>query len=335
MGRFVIGFSWLCLSACGPVFDQRPFPFLDLTPPVLLELRTLDKRSIEIVFSEPVFFHPESLIVQPPLTTPAVRSSGPQIVIGTDHQVSGREYTLEGTVEDEKRNSLSFIALFYGHNAEVPEVLINEFTTRGSSTHPDIVELKVLSGGDMGGLILLQGTPNNWTDRLVFPSFSVDSDDFIVVHFKPQGILEEINETTEKDLSGGLDASDEAFDYWVEGGTGLSGNNGVITLLERPGGCLLDGVLYSNRTSQSDEKYLGFGTRTAMERALELAAMNGWTCGEDRVRPEDAVNPEGSTATRSLCRKRGNDSNSRNDWYIVPTRHASFGKENSEEVYNP
>ena len=295
----------------------------------------MDKRSVEIVFDETANFHPESLIFQPPLTPVAVCSSGPRTIIETDNQVSGQAYTLEGTVEDEKRNSISFIARFYGHNAEIPEVLINEFTTRGSSTHPDMVELKVLSSGDMGGLILLQGTPDNWTDRLVFPSFSVATGDFIVVHFKPQGIPEEINELVEKDISGGLDASDEAFDHWIEGGTGLSGNNGVISLLERPGGCLLDGVLYSNRTSQSDVKYLGFGTRSAMERALELAALNGWTCGEDQVRPEDAVNPEGSTATRSLCRKIGYDSNSRNDWYIVPTRHASFGEENSEEVYNP
>ena len=144
-----------------------------------------------------------------------------------------------------------------------------------------------------------------------------------------------VNETAEKDLSGGLDASYTAFDFWVNGGTGLSGNNGVITLLDRPGGSILDGVLYSNRTSQSDEKYLGFGTLTAMERALELEEMKGWICEENRVRPEDAVNPDGSTATRSLCRKRELDTNSRNDWYIVPTRHASFGKENSEEEYVP
>ena len=99
---------------------------------------------------------------------------------------------------------------------------------------------------------------------------------------------------------------------------------------------MLDGVLYSNRTSQSDEAYRGFGSAETLTRAEELVSAGGWTHAGARVSPEDAVNPDGSTGTRSICRQpRAADTNSSEDWHIVPTRKASFGAENSDEVYTP
>jgi len=156
------------------------------------------------------------------------------------------------------------------------------------------------------------------------------------VHFRPQGITDEVDELSDPAASGGLDACATAWDFWVHGGDGLPGNNGVVSLYARPGGPVLDGVLYSNRTAAADTLYLGFGSREAMERALELAADGGWVTEGETVRPEDAVNPEGSTATRSLCRDRaGADTDSAPDWHIVPTSGFSFGAENSDEVYQP
>jgi len=69
--------------------------------------------------------------------------------------------------------------------------------------------------------------------------------------------------------------------------------------------------------------------------ALELAGDGGWVVENRKVRPEDGVNPEGSTGTRSICRAAGEDTDTRRDWHIVPTRQASFGRENSQEVYIP
>jgi hypothetical protein len=187
----------------------------------------------------------------------------------------------------------------------------------------------------MGGLVLYQGTESNWRDRLIFPAFPVAAGEFILIHFKPQNIPEEKDETELKDISGGRDASNNAYDFWIRDGTGISGNNGTLALYERPGGSIKDGVLYSNRTSDSDQRYLGFGTRDTMERAIELFEKGGWRAKGGFIRPEDGVSPEGSTGTRSLCRRKGTDTDTREDWYIVPTRHASFGQENSEEVYIP
>jgi len=243
---------------------------------------------------------------------------------------------LEAEAADARGNTASFLADFYGFNSRIPRLLINEFTPRGSGTHPDLLELKVLAGGDMGGVVLYQGTPGSFDNRFVFPSFAVAEGDFVVVHFKPMGEAGETDETMDKTSAKGLDASDNAYDFWVPDGAGLSGNNGVLSVYERPGGKLMDGVLYSNRTATSDERYRGFGSEAALARAEELVRDGGWSAAGSRVTPEDAVSPEGSTGTRSICRSSGSDdTDTAADWHIVPTRKASFGKENSDERYTP
>jgi hypothetical protein len=137
-------------------------------------------------------------------------------------------------------------------------------------------------------------------------------------------------------VSKGLDASDHAYDFWIPSGTGLGGNNGVLSVYDRPGGTCLDAVLYSNRTSQSDERYRGFGSREMLDQAEELARDGEWVITDARVMPEDAVNPEGSTGTRSICRSSlSADTDGPEDWHVVPTRKATFGSENSDEVYAP
>ena len=327
--------SLISLAGCQPLTDSKPFMSFDLSPPALTDIRTLDSGKIEICFSEAAQLHPEKLLIQPELEIITVKSEVNKVVLHVAEQIPGKLYVLNGVAEDANRNRVQIVVNFYGFNPSIPLMRINEFTTRGSSSHPDKVELIIADGGNMGGTVLYQGTPGSYKDRLVFPAFQVKQGDFIVVHFKPQGLAQEIDETTAKDQSGGLDASDTAFDFWVKEGTGIGGNNGVLSLYQRPGGPIIDGVLYSNRSSWSDERYRGFGTAATMVRADELALGLGWIVEKELIRPEDGINPEGSTSTRSICRRKGTDTDTRHDWYIVPTRQASFGDNNSEEVYSP
>lgn len=323
------------MISCGPLSELRDLKDLDLSPPVLITVRTLDDRTVELTLSEPSTLKTDSCSVEPDLKIFSTQSVENSLVIAVDTQTPGQKYLLKATLEDRHHNSIDILAVFYGFNPELPTVKINEFTTRGTGNHPDIVELKVKKGGNMGGLALYQGTESNWKDRLIFPAFPVLTGDFILVHFKPQSIPEEIDEIEQRDASGGLDACDTAFDFWIRDGTGISGNNGVLSLYERPGGPIADAVLYSNRTSDSDQRYMGFGMRDTMERAIELYESGGWMATGELIRPEDGINPDGSTGTRSICRRKGDDTDSREDWYIVPTRHASFGEENSERFYTP
>jgi hypothetical protein len=324
----------LVCNSCGPFPDIRELGDIDLKPPVINKITSIDCNKIKLELSEASVIGDNYVSVSPGLAVTEIESIENYIIITTEIQIPGAKYTMNAEIKDQYDNSVQILAAFYGYNHEIPCIKINEFTTRGSSSHPDMVELKVFTDGNMGGITAYQGTPGDYKDMYVFPAFNVEKDDFIILHFKPENSEEEINETEEKNISGGLDASDEAFDLWIKDGAGISGNNGVISIYERPGGPLIDSVLYSNRTSDSDESYLGFGTRSTMERALEICRDNGWITGNETVCPEDAVNPEGSTSTRSICRN-NNDTDSKADWYIVPTRGYTFGTENSEEVYKP
>ncbi len=335
--RFLPLFPALALAvSCGPVPDPRLGQEVDLHPPQIESVSSTGPSEVRICFDEEAGLVLEKTRITPALSIQETTGPSKEILMRVDNQAPGLEYTLEGEARDASGNTTTFLASFYGFNPNIPRLVINEFITQGTTDHPDLVELKVMSSGNMGGVVLYQGTPGSFDDRLVFPPFAVRQGEFIVVHFKPSGDGTEVNETSDRTASGGTDACPSAYDFWLAGGRGISGNNGVLSLYQRPGGQLMDGVLYSNRTSTSDEKYLGFGSAGTLARATELVADRGWRAAGQRVSPEDAVNPDGSTSTRSLCRASDSaDTDSASDWHIVPTRKASWGLDNSDEVYAP
>jgi len=327
----------LLVASCGPIPDYRTLVEADIHPPDLLGIETRDAATIVAHFDESVAPVGGSIMIAPALTVASVHAEGCDLCVTVgEAQVIGVRYILEASVVDASGNSTTLLAPFYGYNPQVPRTLINELTTQGSGSHPDAVELFVTEPGNMAGVCLYAGMPDDWDSRIVFPSIVVVAGDYIIAHFKPSGTVEEVNETDDPSASGGLDASPVAFDEWVPESTGLSGNNGVLALYSSPGGRLLDGVLYSNRTSASDTDYGGFGSTSVFERAKALVLAGGWTIAGAQVAPEDAVSPEDSTATRSMCRDSlSNDTDSRNDWHIVPTSGITFGTQNLDEVYVP
>jgi hypothetical protein len=324
----------ILVPACGPFPYVREVPDVDICPPVFKRLMMSEPDIVQLIFDEPVQVNMESICIDSELTIREVMAVDTSLIFRIENQIVGKEYSLEAYFEDTNGNSVNLIIRFYGFNPSIPGIIINEFITEGSKTHPDLVELKVLKTGNMGGLVFYEGTPSHWEHRFVFPGFSVDEGDFILLHVKPENIPVELDEPGNKDTSGGLDASDTAFDFWIKDGNGLANSNGVITLYTGTGGTILDGVLYSERVSSSDERYLGFGTRKVMEWAQELYRDGGWQSSGEMIRPEDGVNPQASTSTRSICRNRDfKDTDTRHDWHIVPTRMATFGQENCEEKY--
>jgi hypothetical protein len=331
----------LVAVACAGCAPLPEFPFLDgadLSPPAIVELALPDPHHLRVRFDEPCKLVDGTVV-------PGATISGSVVPAARDHELvftftvppdPAQEHVLEAQVKDAAGNHLRFAARFHGVNPLIPAMLINEFTTQGSGKHPDLVEIRTLSAGNLAGACLYEGVPGNWEQRFVFPDVDVEAGEYIVVHFKPEGLPEEVNEVARPDLSGGYDAHPEAWDFWVPGGTGLSGNNGVISLCENPIGGVLDAVLYSNRTSSSDERYGGFGSSAVQERAIFVVTEGAWRTAGDRVRPEDAVDPENSTATRSICRgSDGADTNARDDWHITPTRGLTPGEENLDDVYVP
>lgn len=323
------------MAGCGPIPDYRILAEGDRTPPMFLGAESTSKRTIVLNFDEAVRPVEGTVSITPELPIEGVAAEGNTLVVAlAADQAVGREYTIEAAAEDLKRNSITLLCHFYGFNPDVPHVVINEFITQGSDTHPDLVELLVTSGGNTAGLCICEGSRDHWQERFIFPAILVQSGDYLLVHWKPQGIPAEVNETDDKSASQGYDASPTAYDLWIPAGDGLSGNNGVVAVYASPGGRLLDAVLYSNRTSASDDTYDGFGSGEVLLQATQIVEEGGWTFAGEKVAPEDAVNPEDSTATRSLCRtSQSLDTDAAADWHVVPTKGATFGAPNLDDCY--
>ncbi|MFO7848658.1 MAG: hypothetical protein R6V67_01750 [Spirochaetia bacterium] len=327
----------ILLLSCGPLPDSREFLERDIHPPVFLGAGAPDEETFELIFNEEGDLSKQEISIYPETSMESVGWQGETCRITLSETMQpGVEYALEGTLRDEEGNSLTFLTHVFGYNPNLPALRLNEITTQGSTTNPDKVEIKVLEAGNTAGLCLYEGVDTSWTNRKVLPPIEVEAEDYIVVHFRPAGTSDEIDEIEDSYECSADKAIPGAWDLWMEGSSGISSNNGVIALYESTTGPLIDGFLYSNRTSSSDEKYRGFGTTRALERADILHEQGGWEAKERFVAPEDAVDPDDSTATRSMCRiPEGLDTDTAEDWHIVPTRGSTFGSLNSEEVYEP
>lgn len=225
---------------------------------------------------------------------------------------AGSKETIEGRIVDLVGNSLSFVCGIWGLNENLPDLLINEFTTKGSTNNPDRVELIVLKGGNLAGITLYDGLSENFDSQTILPTYIVNEGDFVVIEFS-EGLREA-----------------HPIEFWAKE-VGLGANNGVISLYDSPNGEIIDAVLYTNRSSS---QYSGFGTKKVEERAFLLEESGHWLMGPIAV--ESGINSTNSTATRSMCRFNNKaDTNSKADWYIVPTGKASFGFQNVTDIYNP
>ena len=146
----------LVLASCGPVPDPRSAS-VDLRPPMVLSVRATGPGEICLEFDEEARVAASRVRIEPLLVVSEVSAPGARVLVSCEAQAPGSRYVLEAEAEDSRGNSASFAAEFYGFNSRVPRCLINEFTTRGTDTHPDLVEIKVGSDGDMGGVVVLEG----------------------------------------------------------------------------------------------------------------------------------------------------------------------------------
>lgn len=323
------------LSACTPLPAEKKPAQGTASPPVATEVSNNSPSLITLKFDKDISADPANFMIVPDVEISAVECHGQTVeVYPAESLAAGKEYFIKGTVQDSKSNSTSFGMTFFGYNPDLPLLVINEFTTNGSGKHPDTVELYVKKGGNAAGITLFGGTKTTFQDKFILPQLKLKKGDYVLIHLKPQGIETEVDETEHKDSAKGYDSSDTAWDFWVQGGSGLSGNNGAITLYTNPYGELMDAAIYTNRTSESDENYRGFGSAKFMLQADEVAEAGGWVIEGDEIAPEDCIPSADSTATRSIGRSSTSaDTDSKGDWHTVPTSKFSFGKENSDEVY--
>ncbi|HPE37191.1 MAG TPA: hypothetical protein PK625_08570 [Spirochaetales bacterium] len=310
----------------------------DLCPPAVVEWGCLSGTELELVFSESAVAKTGDFSAGADAVITAVGMDDRRVSVSLDRAPPpGARFSLSGRVCDVAGNVTGFVLPFWGHNPNPATLVVNELVTQGSSTHPDAVEFRVVAGGDPAGLCFCVGTRADWDLRYVFPSLELAAGDYVVLHLRPQGLAEEVDELADRTASGGLDSSDSGWDLWYrEGGGGLPGANGALCLYGSPIGGLMDCVLYSERSSDSDTAYDGFGTAALRDRVAAAVADGGWDIAGDRPRPEDCARSEGTTATRTICRwPSGLDEDCAEDWHIVPTSGISLGRENSPDSYVP
>lgn len=313
----------------------------DWEPPVLTAVEARDRDRVALVFDEEVRlteirFEPERVVDRAEWRDEALE------ILVTDPLAPGQLCWIDACVEDISGNVSSVLVSVYGMNPDLPPVLINEVVCEGSGSHPDWVELLVGADGNLGGLTLYEGSPGIWDSRYEFPALEVAAGEFLVVHFKPERIVDEVDELgapgsdTGPAASGGLDATPTARDVWVEGGDGIPNTTGALTLTAFPGGPVVDAFLYTTKTYDAADPLRGFGLQSQVDIMDELAAAGVWNTAGDTVVPEDLFDPEDSTATRSINRTPGGeDTDTAADWHIGPTSSASPGRANTSDVHVP
>lgn len=336
-------------SACTPIDVKDNYDDVtaeDIIPPKITGFSVSSSKIVIFSFSKPITPLLGEFSLDPQIEFSSIENSETMenslVITFSENPEVGEKYTIKGNVKDYSDNTLSFSTSFFGFNPNVPQLLINEFTTNGSPTHPDLVEILVQSSGNMAGTVFYAGCSSDFDLEYIFPSVEVKKGEYLLIHTKPKGIPEEIDETGEKgtstgpDSSGGLDAFPEARDFWIKDGSGLTSSNGALTIYTSSGGTLLDAVIYSTRTSSSDQTYRGFGSNAMIYKVDTIVEELGWQKAGELLTPEECINPSISTATRSICRSSiPVDTNTKADWHIVPTSTYSFGTVNSDEVYTP
>ena len=275
----------------------------DSTPPKLLSAKAIGTATITLKFSEELRSKSIKLLVNGVQNTNYLCKRETIMLYLTSPMDIASSTRLEGRVEDGWGNSTRFSLDVWAHNPNRAGILINEFSTKGSTNNPDRVELRITRAGNLAGITVTNGAGPYTKDRCILGNKQVFAGDFIVIAFQEEG----------------PDAG-----YQSEYLGGLGSNNGCITVTESPNweSPILDAVLYSNKTTTT---YSGFGSRDIEEGALLLYQGRQW----DSQLAEKAIDSTYSTATRTLCRTNYSDTNSEQDWYVCETRGASFGGENS------
>lgn len=312
----VVGIVVMLLTGCeGP--PQWPQMYGgDWEPMVLERVLVTQTHRVSFAFNKPVYVNTARL--DPPVTVVDSYWEDGMLHVETEELLeAGEEYWMDAILRDDTGNLASMLVNFYGLNENMPEVLINEFVARGSGRNADFVELRIMTAGNLGGITVYNGSPSNWTSRIVLPIEDVEAGDFVVIHFRE-----------------GRDDINGVLNFPVPDGTGLPTTSGGITVTAFPDGPLLNAVLWSDRTYDPTSDRRGFGTAAQLRIFEEVVALGGWTIRGDYVVPDDGIDPDGHTATRSINRYNdGRNTNSREDWYIVNTGRASPGRPNSEELY--
>lgn len=308
-----------CTDEPSPLIDM--FTGMDSSPPCLMAAAAVGSSDVSLRFSEKVEAASARISIDG-ISSKAITQADEFSLIAHGETVlpPGSKRWVSFLVEDTSGNALWARVPVWGINTHAARLLITEFTTKGTESQPDRVELRVLEGGDLAGLTLADGLEGNWKDRCILPPYSVQAGDFIVVYFQ-KSARDKLPEGT--------------ISFESEKLLGLSGSNGMLILTSSPAETadILDCALYASHTKSAH----GFGSQEVYEQAGILVQRKAWkqtSSGKEQLDSSWAIDSTASTSTRSFCRRETlTDSDTREDWYVCVTKGASFGSINTDEEW--
>lgn len=307
--------SLLC-TACPT--DSLPdildiFKDTDRILPELSEYEIADRERIRLTFSEAVVINTAEIDGH---TAEYVMNDSYSFTVRSPFPLSlSEESELFLIVSDERGNTASFILPVAGRNNDIPRLLINEFSSRGSDSQPERIELLVMEDGNIEGVYAADGTKGNEVFGFTLPSIEVRRGDLIVIYWNIKPKLESFTNRS----------GTTTYNIYAAATSGLPDNNGVFVIYNSKTGKadVLDALIYSDFNSST---YSGFGSARVEAAAEELMADFSWF--------GQAFNCRSCTTTRSINRNlSGQDTDRAADFFICETRGQSFGEYNRSGEY--
>lgn len=331
MKKYITILSLILLISCNTqdIIDK----VTDITPPKLININSISSTSILITSNEDIFINEKDFIPIEEFTIKnIIYEKNSLTIIFNESMNIGQEYTAEFKITDKNKNYLSFIANYYGFNYRLPKLLINEFICKGTDSNPDKVELYMLTDGNIGGVTIYSGVRNSFDSKYIFPNLEVKKGEYIVVRSTSKKYPLEYIEVDNLNISYDKKFVNGARDIRTND-LKLSSANGVISVYSNPYGEIIDSVIFTKNVNDLEKRYRNFGLKKVVERVDIISEKSQWIGSSDIIYPEDVVNIENSTTTRSINRRDFIDTNSLEDWFICTTNSSSFGFENSGENY--
>ena len=239
--------------------------------------------------------------------------------------VTGRQYTVEGVVNDMNANSLLFSIGFKGFNDDMAEILICEIRNAYSSktSQYEYVKFYCMKGGNLSGYEFFTAGDGE-EKKFIFPAIKVSKGEYVTIHLRKmldsegnyaqKGMIDEINGN--KTSSYAVDSSDRSWDFWIDNQKSRISPSDIIILRNTADGRITDAVLLA------DPKKLDVGWNTKYDKVRNMVENSGvWHDCQGCVSSDisSAVVCSGVTSSsvnKIICRKNFTIPSCSSDWYI-------------------
>ena len=258
-------------------------------------------------------------------------------------QSGGKSITADLLVEDADGNSLNLLVPVKTRNDRIPTLKLNELRleqSRSSSTKKysiEFIELYTETAGNLGAMRLFVASMGIDEPVYEFPQAEVSAGEYITLHMRTKEgdtVEDELgNNTNLSDItaSNEKDVSNTARDLWVPVDTRYLHKTDVIYLVDQDDVVIDALVIAETSDAWSKNKTLSSASELLAKQGAWLDRNGGAVKSPGYA---DAVDSNGTTATRTLCRdETKEDSNTLADWYICATSNATPGGKNSTKRY--